>query len=139
VHGTPTTAWDHKLIVHAKAYVRILFVNTTQAQTLSSFYSVVLDPAGIMSMDAQAFEVGQNSPNPFNAMSEIGYTSPDGAKISFRVFDVLGTLVYEKSLDPQPGANTITLHADEFSPGIYTFSLGNSRYNAVRRMVVTGK
>jgi hypothetical protein len=139
VFGTPTTAWDHKMTVHAMAYVRIIFVNTSQPQTLSGFYSVVLNPSGVLSLENEHFEVSQNSPNPFNSSTEVIVSSDVPKKLQMKVFDLFGKLIMEKELDIQQGNNRVSIDAEQLSPGVYMYSLGNDKESAVRRMVVSSK
>lgn len=139
VHGTPTSAWDHKMTVHAKAYVRILFVNTSQPQTLSGFYSVILNPSGIVSSPFTQFELEQNNPNPFDEATAIRFSSAEHTQLDFKVFDMMGALVYERKVEVQQGENLINLEAGSFAPGLYVYSLGNEQHTAFKRMVIMGK
>lgn len=136
VQGIPTTAWDHTMTVHAKAYVRILFINSTQPQTLTGFHSVVLHPAGIESIADLKFEVEQNSPNPFNEETTINFFSPDDGEAKFRVMDLLGNVIYFESLKPDRGLNAIRLSANLFSTGVYIFSIQSDAGTISRRMIV---
>jgi len=139
VYGTPTTAWDHKMTVHAKAYVRVVFVNTTQLQTLNGFYSVVVNPSGIATSEFTVFKLEQNVPNPFDETTTIRFSSADHAQLDFKVFDTMGALVYARRVEAEQGENSIRLEAGTFAPGIYMYSLGNEGQTAVKRMVVTGR
>jgi hypothetical protein len=138
VSGNPTTAWDHKMTVHAMAYVKILFVNTSQAQTLGGFYSVILNPSGIETLEKERYEVGQNNPNPFNTETTISFTCIDNADVELKIFNMLGDLVFSRNLHSDKGLNTVELKADLFKPGIYIYSIGDNLNKSTRKMIVTG-
>jgi hypothetical protein len=137
IQGTPTTVWDHKMTVHAMAYVRIIFVNTTQPQTITGFYSVVRNLTGVESSDIQKFDVSQNIPNPFSNETEISFNAPDNNELTFKVMNMLGAVVYEKRIKPQTGLNSIILLAEMFTPGSYIYSLGNDQHTLIRKMIIT--
>jgi hypothetical protein len=139
VSGTPTTAWDHKMTVHAMAYVKILFVNTSQPQTLTGFYSVVENLAGIENIGMYDVELGQNTPNPFNDITSIAFTAGNANEVDLNIYNMLGSLIHTQKIDTKTGLNTITLQAELFIPGIYIYSIGNKGNVSVRKMIVTNK
>ncbi|MDF2436319.1 MAG: hypothetical protein K0Q95_695 [Bacteroidota bacterium] len=138
IFGTPTVPWDHKIVVHAEAHVRIFFVNSTQAQTISSFYSVVREVVGIEAKEGQTISLEQNSPNPFNANTVIKYYSSVNSNDLFEVFDLIGNKVYEENLGTNQGENLLVLKADYFKPGVYFYSLTIDGTRSIRKMVVAG-
>jgi hypothetical protein len=137
VSGTPTVAWDHKMTVHAMAYVKIFFVNTTQPYTLTNFYSVVENPAGINELGLQQLGMAQNNPNPFGTETIISFNSPDGEELELKVFNMLGASVYKQKLQPQKGNNEIRFSAENLSPGSYIYSIGNDKYSAIKKMMIS--
>jgi hypothetical protein len=76
----------------------------------------------------ETFFIAQNHPNPFNPATEIRYGLPEDARVSLRVYDVLGrevaTLVDEFQ---RAGYKSATFHATDRASGIY-----------FARLIVTG-
>jgi hypothetical protein len=85
------------------------------------------------------FGVTQNSPNPFGNKSQIFYNTPQPAKLTMKVFNILGKEVYATNFDSKKGLNVYTLDADKFSSGIYMYSISNGSGTVTKRMVVSKK
>jgi len=70
------------------------------------------------------FEIYQNSPNPFNPITNILFQIANSGFLSLRVYDVLGnevaTLVNEEK---QPGIYEVKFNASALSSGIYFYKL----------------
>jgi hypothetical protein len=100
---------------------------------------VVTGPTGIETLDNVKFEVEQNYPNPFSDKSEIHYSSATAANVEFKVYNMLGAIVYSNKYKSEKGANTITVDANTFSPGIYMYSIKNGDNTITKRMIVSNK
>lgn len=137
ISGTPTTVWNKKIIVNAVANATIFGFPASLPQTNEQYRSVVNSVAGVESLDLEKFELGQNKPNPFNATSEINFTSASPATVEFRVFNMLGSVVYAKNIRAEKGLNTIELDGNAFPQGIYMYSLKNGDKTITKRMIVT--
>lgn len=137
ISGTPTTIWNHRITVNATANATIFGFPASLPQTNQQYRSVVNGAAGIESLDPEKFDVGQNRPNPFSAVSEINFTSGMPATVEFRVFNMLGSMVYVKTIRAEKGLNTITLDGASFPQGIYMYSLKNGDKTITKRMIVT--
>ncbi|HEX8517588.1 MAG TPA: T9SS type A sorting domain-containing protein [Bacteroidia bacterium] len=137
VSGIPTTAWDHKMTVHAMAYVSIFFVNTSQPQNFTNFYSVIENVAGIGDAGNNRFDLSQNSPNPFQGETEIRFSSPDHSVVDITVFDPVGTRVYKTQVSAVRGLNTVRFKAENFSPGVYFYSVSGPHGTLTRKMIVS--
>jgi hypothetical protein len=138
IHGTPTVPWDHKILVHAEAHVKILFVNSTQPQSINSFYSVVKGVVGIETLQAARTSVEQNMPNPFSVNTSIKYYCSANSEALFEVFDLLGSKLYEERLKAQIVENSLQLSAEKFKPGVYFYSFTIEGIKYIRKMVVSG-
>jgi len=53
------------------------------------------------------------------------------------VFNMLGSVVYTKSIRAEKGINTIELDGSVFPQGIYMYSLKNGDKTITKRMIVT--
>ena len=64
----------------------------------------------------------QNTPNPFNAQTEIRFSLPDNAPSSYiYIFDMTGKM--QKQIPVDPGQQSVTINGYELSAGIYLYSL----------------
>jgi hypothetical protein len=89
-----------------------------------------------------SFELGQNSPNPFNPSTRIRFTVPEDAKVSLVVYDVAGrevrTLVtgsrsanhYEIEWDGKDN------RGEAVSSGVYFYRLQAGKHMQTRKMMV---
>ncbi len=70
------------------------------------------------------FSLSQNYPNPFNASTKINFAVAKESDVKIVIFDVLGrevkTLVNDKMI---PGEYGIYLNANDFSSGVYFYTM----------------
>lgn len=84
-------------------------------------------------------ELGQNTPNPFNRETEIGYRlSADASSASVCIYNLNGQQLKKYPLDMNTLSGKVTVSASEFAPGIYIYSLViNNRAVDSKRMTLT--
>ena len=105
-----------------------------------SKYSIIVDqPSGIPALLINKFEVAQNYPNPFKSLSEILFSSPVNESLTFKIANLLGKNLVTKTILANRGLNKIQLSAKDFNPGIYIYTLSNSRSSITRRMIVSNE
>ena len=100
-------------------------------------------PVGIAgSTLPQAFELEQNYPNPFNPSTTIGFTLPQSAAISLKIFDINGQLV-KTLLNGTRAAGThrvIWDGTDQFgagvASGVYLYRLSAGSFTQIRKMML---
>ncbi|GEM_PF-3938658 len=88
-------------------------------------------------IQAERFELLQNSPNPFNSITRITFSIPKDEFVELKIFDVLGREV--KCVINEfrnRGYHTIELNADDLSSGVYIYSLKAGSNFASRRFVL---
>ena len=141
VSGTPTKAGDFPIKIKSKGRGVAFGIGTWANATENNNYILhVIDPAaGIESLNLSKFDVGQNIPNPFSTKSEIGFTSVNNSYVEFKVYDMLGAVVYSSNFKAVKGMNTIALDANSFAPGVYMYSVKNGAITTTKRMVVSSK
>jgi len=140
ISGTPTAVHNQQIVVTADAHVKIFGIPITQTQTFSKYFSIVNNCVGISDgLDLNAFDVKQNSPNPFSDKTEIVFSSPVVSDVEFKVYNVIGAVVYNNSFKANKGANTITVEANSFAPGVYIYSISNGTKTITKRMIVSSK
>jgi hypothetical protein len=85
-----------------------------------------------------AYELAQNYPNPFNPSTIIGYSIPNTANVSLRVFNTIGqlqaTLVDERK---EPGYYQAVWSASNVPSGIYFYQLRAGEFVVSKKMILT--
>lgn len=138
ITGTPSTVWNHQVIVNAMGHATI-GVSISIPQTNKQYRSIVVAAAGIESLDMTKFDVDQNSPNPFSENTEIHFSSVSASNVDFKVYNVLGDVVFNNQFRSEKGVNTIKVAANSFSPGVYIYSITNGDKTITKRMIVASK
>lgn len=140
VSGTPnkTGTFPIKIISQARA---VFFGQGTWAAAPENndYRLVVAAPSGVGSMDLVKFEVSQNTPNPFSDKSEIRFSSVNSSDVEFKVYNLLGSVVYNSNFKSVKGINTISIDANSLTPGVYMYSVKNGAGTITKRMVVSNK
>ncbi|MFV1979527.1 MAG: alpha/beta hydrolase-fold protein [Rhodothermia bacterium] len=95
------------------------------------------------SLDDQAipsdFGLQQNYPNPFSdgVGTNLGFSIPSPARVSLRIFDVMGRLVAELAdADFPQGKHEIHWNATGMAAGVYVYRLDSPGYSETRTLVI---
>jgi len=84
-----------------------------------------------------AFSVAQNSPNPFNPTTTIGFNITDGGNVSVDVFNVAGqkvdTLVNGYM---EAGSHSVVWDASGFSAGVYFYTVKSVDFSKTMKMTL---
>ena len=141
ITGTPTVAWNKQVIVHGIGHLTFPIIGTpfTQGIDNKQYRSIVVDPLSVETLDLNKFDVSQNSPNPFSENSEIRFSTTDNSNVDFKVFNMLGAVIYSKNFKTAKGVNVIKIEANSFAPGVYIYSITNGEKTITKRMIVAGK
>ena len=85
-----------------------------------------------------AFELLQNTPNPFAASTEIRFNLPVAADATLTVQDVTGKVILVRAIKANAGFNKTVISRREVgeSAGVLTYTLTAGEYTATRKMVV---
>lgn len=130
--------WSKQMTTHGND---IAFLDATHGwfltdsgvyHTTSGPVVAVGEPAGTASMQ---WVLEQNYPNPFNPTTTITYETPQNARVSILLYDVLGrstrTLVDEYK---SAGRYSIEVDAGGLPSGTYFYSIRTGNYSAVKKM-----
>lgn len=84
-------------------------------------------------------QLDQNTPNPFNQETEIGYRLPAAThSASVCIYNLNGQQLKKYPLDTDLHSGILTISASEFAPGMYIYSLViNNRVADSKRMTLT--
>jgi hypothetical protein len=140
VSGTPTKSGNFPVRIKSQIRAFVVAFYTWIPAPDNNDYKIVVSPtAGIETIDLTKFDVKQNVPNPFNSISEITYSSLNSNEVDFKVYNMLGKVVMNKTVKAEKGSNTIEVDASSFSPGIYVYSIKNGDKTITKRMIVSNK
>ena len=82
-------------------------------------------------------ELSQNYPNPFNPSTTISYNLPKAARVTLKVYDILGreiaTLVNDQK---QPGSYRVTFDGSSLASGVYFYQLRAGNDVETRKLVL---
>jgi hypothetical protein len=83
------------------------------------------------------YKLYQNFPNPFNSETVIKFDVSKAEKTKVLIFDVMGRKI-ETFLDIfiQPGTYEIRWNAENYSSGIYFYSLITNMYSECKKMIL---
>ena len=84
-----------------------------------------------------AFSLHQNFPNPFNPVTEIGFSLPTAAHVNLTVYNILGQQVSTLADRYFEAGNHIVVWDASSSPsGIYLYRIDAGQFNASRKMIL---
>ncbi len=83
------------------------------------------------------FDLLQNYPNPFNPVTTIGYSLPEKANVTIKVYDILGREVATLINDEiNAGYHEIKFDASNLSSGIYIYHMNAGKYSVAKKLTV---
>ncbi|MEI6409643.1 MAG: HYR domain-containing protein [Bacteroidota bacterium] len=83
------------------------------------------------------FELLQNTPNPFDNNTQIGFNLPENCRATLRVYDQTGREVFTQTADYQRGLHYLNLEWSALNgAGLYYYELQTPNERAVRKMTV---
>jgi uncharacterized repeat protein (TIGR01451 family) len=86
--------------------------------------------------DIVSFSVDQNSPNPWSIFTQVDVTVTAASKVTMKVFDVTGRLVYNRTELLRAGKNTIQLDDEKVNgAGVYFYEISTDTQSAQYKMI----
>ncbi len=93
---------------------------------------------GLDGVSDNEFSVSQNYPNPFNKTTEIIYNVTKSSDVVFNVYDMTGRKLVDNTYsNVASGQHTISLTANQFTPGIYFYTFNVNGKSVTKKMVIT--
>ena len=87
--------------------------------------------------EATAFGLEQNTPNPFNGETVIGFTLPQAGQATLKVMDVQGKVIKSLTNDYAKGYNQISINAKELgATGVLHYQLESADNVATKKMII---
>ena len=82
------------------------------------------------------FALMQNTPNPFDAHTQISFTLPESAETTITVYDISGKTIYARTIDAVAGYNQMTIDAADLqASGVMYYNVRTSEFSATRKMI----
>lgn len=160
--GVITTSWNQQnavslddntvlftLEVNAKQDVKLSDVlNTNSRLTAAEAYRESANDIKLLnlaieytestsSVDANAFALYQNRPNPFKEETLIAFSLPEKDEISLKIFDVSGKILTEIVGTFDKGYNELSVNRSDLNAsGVLYYELSTSKHTALQKMIV---
>lgn len=140
VSGTPNKSGTFPVRIQSYVRASALGSGFWQPAPDNNDYKLLITPvAGIENLTTFKFDVLQNNPNPFSNITTINFTSPKTGDLDLKVFNLLGAVVFSKTIRAEKGLNEYELDGGVFTPGIYMYSIKNGDKTITKRMIVSSK
>ena len=106
-----------------------------------TFSTLQLVPVGVNNISTEvpnSYSLMQNYPNPFNPSTTIRFAIPKDARVTIKVYDVMGREV-ATVLDNQKvsvGTNEVSFNANGLASGIYFYTLQSNDFRDTKKMML---
>ncbi len=136
LQGTPMVAGNYPLKIEVDVYVEF-FGNQIYLTTATDSTSLTMDVSttGVNEYDKMSIKLLSSMPNPFFSDLDISYIIAEPQKVTFKIFDLLGCIIYERIIDARYGENHIKFDGSDLNPGLYFYSISDS-YNQYTKRVI---
>jgi hypothetical protein len=138
--------WGQLIVDNGGAFDGIYCDNRTSEANQQSLWYVANDSfKGVITAssvgvenDAPAiFAVAQNSPNPFNPATTIGFSIPEAGNVSIDVFNVAGQKVASVANEFMgAGSHSVVWDASGFSAGVYFYTVKAGSFSRTMKMTL---
>ena len=129
--------WPLTIDVTATVSVPLLG-NQSQASVVDYYYIEIKDSGALSveTFDSESFELKTIFPNPVIDDSKIQFISGRNQAVTFTVMNVLGKAVISKNISAKKGVNELTISSEDFSNGIYLYSITANGKTSTKRMII---
>lgn len=109
---------------------------------LDTFYPMDVENSNPFVAAPQEFELMQNFPNPFNSSTIIQYRLPDAAKVTLRIFNMLGEEIHSVVLDEQTSGvhqlawDSKDSHGKQVASGFYIYQIESANFIATKKLLL---
>ncbi|WP_373550153.1 T9SS type A sorting domain-containing protein, partial [Haliscomenobacter sp.] len=148
--GLITTSWNSKyepgalftLVLRAKADAKLSSTLSLNRVVSPEAYDqnnenlgIALNFEGIQA--SEAYELKQNTPNPFSDETLIGFTLPKATKATLIIRDVKGALLYKVEGNYTKGNSQLVLKKSQLgASGVLYYTLETTDFTATKKMVI---
>lgn len=107
---------------------------------LLDFYVLVIDEENNSNtyeiLSTRTFDIISAYPNPVSNQFNLEYGNDKAEEVTFKVYDILGNLIFDELYTSNVGYNKIIFDAEKLFSGIYTMTLSNSEHLLTDRLIV---
>ncbi len=108
-----------------------------RSSLISSLGCIPIGIIPISNETPEQFSLSQNYPNPFNPVTNIRFMVATEAFVKIAVYDVKGNLVETLvNQNMKPGTYNVDWDANNYSSGVYYYTLSADNYKSTRKMVL---
>jgi len=94
-------------------------------------------PVAVEEEAQAAFSVAQNTPNPFNPTTTIGFSLPDAGQVTVDIYNVAGQKVDTLVNDyMDTGKHSVVWDASVFSAGVYFYTVKSGDFSKTMKMTL---
>jgi len=124
----PTAGWVNDAVPNDDGSFRNVYYYGTPATGVDSEINVL----------PKSFSLEQNYPNPFNPSTNIKFSLAKRAKVSLKVFNMLGQQVATllSNQDFNAGVQTVEFNAGNLSSGIYIYVIEADGFIGTKKMIL---
>ena len=149
-NGFLTVSWDGE--AHANDKLFTLNFKALTDGVLGDMIAVSsrMTPAEAYSIDGElldidlafftnenAFKLLQNTPNPFNGQTQIGFTLPHAGEATLNIMDARGKVLYTLTDYYTAGEHNLNIHVDELgASGILLYQLKFAEFTDIKKMLI---
>jgi len=97
------------------------------------------EPIGLINISSNVpadFKLFQNYPNPFNPATKIKYDIPKDARVTLKVYDVLGKEIYSSNEFKKAGRYEFEFDGSNYASGLYFYRIETDKYKDTKKMVL---
>jgi len=143
ITGTPSIGSNgtYPLSVNVSAFAHFGTGGTTIQQDYSiTYYKIVVDlNNAVPNVNKSKFDLAQNFPNPFSSKTNIAFNLPSPSQVTFKVYDLVGNVLYQKAILGKVGINTVDYDGSDLLEGVYFYSISNGTGVLTRRLIIDRK
>lgn len=138
ISGTPLAEGKFPLSIYISPYIRHPLTGMLKGPQVLDNTSVavtVKDITGIDLSQTGKFHIFQNVPNPFRQSTRIGFYTPVNDNFKFKVYNILGELLYAESLQAPSGEHFFRFDGSSLPAGPYLYSISSSSSVITKKLI----
>ncbi len=148
IYGTPTTPGTYTLHLKVDAYATPAITSCPSSPVITggsnvstqylNYYIIKINAAtGLKEIGKNSFNL-ENVPNPFANKTAIRFFMVEEGQAKLEVHNMLGKLIYNTSINVQPGDNEFIFNGDNLSNGMYFYTIKYKNFSETKRMILYG-
>lgn len=126
------------LLVRATERIRLseALTITSSITKAESYANDAMQSVALHFEPLAGFEMAQNSPNPFQALTTINITSPEAQAATLKIHDLNGRVLKVMRLQLEAGYNEVQVTSEQLPKGILYYTLETSQFKQTHKMAV---